>query len=89
MGGPLGGFHMRLAAATFLAFGLAIVGTCGALAQSQPNFGPNAPSQGDSFGKPPSGAMPPMSGAKAYAYRSHSYNALQPRHRHHHVRHHR
>jgi hypothetical protein len=49
-----------------------------AAAQSQPNFGPNAPATGDSFGKPPSGAQPPMSGTKAYAYRGGWYH-----HRHH------
>jgi hypothetical protein len=29
------------------------------LAQSLPNYGPNAPATGDSFGKPPSGTRPP------------------------------
>jgi hypothetical protein len=38
------------------------------LAQSLPNYGPNAPANGDSFGKPPSGTYPPRSGARAYAY---------------------
>ena len=28
-------------------------------AQSMPNYGPNAPATGDSFGKPPSGTRPP------------------------------
>ena len=28
-------------------------------AQSMPNYGPNAPSTGDSFGKPPSGTRSP------------------------------
>jgi hypothetical protein len=27
--------------------------------QSMPNYGPNAPATGDSFGKPPSGTRPP------------------------------
>jgi len=76
---------MRLAVTAVLALSLGIIGTSGALAQSQPNFGPNAPSRGDSYGKPPSGTLPPMSGARAYAYRSHSYNFFHPRpHRHHH-----
>lgn len=71
-----------------LALGLALAATP-ALAQSQPNFGPNAPSGGDSFGKPPSGRTHPMSGARAYAYRAHSYHALHwRRHHHHHYRHH-
>lgn len=30
-----------------------------ALAQSMPNYGPNAPATGDSLGKPPSGTRPP------------------------------
>jgi hypothetical protein len=30
-----------------------------AFAQSMPNYGPNAPATGDSFGKPPSGTRPP------------------------------
>ncbi len=75
---------MRVATA-LLAFSLAVIGTSAALAQSQPNFGPNAPSVGDSYGKPFSGSRPPMSGARAYAYRSHSYQMFHWRHhRHHH-----
>ena len=38
------------------------------LAQSLPNYGPNAPATGDSFGQPPSGTYPPRSGYRAYAY---------------------
>jgi hypothetical protein len=41
------------------------------LAQSLPNYGPNAPATGDSFGKPPSGTYPPRSGYRAYAYQRH------------------
>jgi hypothetical protein len=41
------------------------------LAQSLPNYGPNAPSRGDSFGQPPSGTHAPRSGYRAYAYRVH------------------
>ena len=69
-----------------LAVGLTLA-AAPAFAQSQPNFGPNAPSQGDSFGKPPSGRLHPMSGARAYAYQAHSYHALRW-HRHHYYRHH-
>jgi hypothetical protein len=50
------------------------------LAQSQPNFGPNAPATGDSFGKPPSGAQPPLSGRAAYRARAHhARRHVQPR----------
>jgi len=42
--------------------------TTAAFAQSLPNYGPNAPANGDSFGKPYSGAKPLRSGADAYAY---------------------
>lgn len=47
------------------------------LAQSMPNYGPNAPSTGDSFGKPPSGTNPPgvtRSGRNAYAYHRRAYH---------------
>jgi hypothetical protein len=80
---------MRTVKALALSAALVIAGASVALAQSQPNFGPNAPSRGDSYGKPPSGTLHPMSGAKAYAYRSHSYNMFHFRrhHRHHHHHH--
>jgi len=41
-------------------------------AQSLPNYGPNAPAQGDSYGKPYSGARPLQTNAyrRAYAYRA-------------------
>ncbi len=55
----------------FSALALLLGATTITLAQSMPNFGPNAPATGDSFGKPYSGAQPPPSGARAYAYRSH------------------
>lgn len=45
--------------------------TAVSLAQSQPNYGPNAPANGDSFGKPPSGAQPPLRGRTAYKARAH------------------
>jgi hypothetical protein len=74
---------------TLLALSVAatLLGATPAFAQSQPNFGPNAPSRGDSYGKPPSGTYPPMSGAQAYAYRSHSSHWRW--HRHHHRYHYR
>jgi hypothetical protein len=43
--------------------------TTASFAQSLPNYGPNAPPRGDSFGQPYSGAQPLRSGAHAYAYR--------------------
>jgi len=43
-------------------------------AQSLPNYGPNAPPRGDSFGQPPSGTYPPGSGYRAYAYRVHHWH---------------
>ncbi len=54
------------------AFAVLLSVTTVSLGQSSPNYGPNAPSTGDSFGKPPSGVNPPgvtRSGRKAYAYR--------------------
>ena len=57
---------------TILAAGVVLLAaTTVSFAQSQPNFGPNAPSTGDSFGKPPSGAQPPLSGSAAYNARAH------------------
>ncbi|HKA77788.1 MAG TPA: hypothetical protein VKD19_11835 [Pseudolabrys sp.] len=47
------------------------------LAQSMPNYGPNAPATGDSFGKPPSGTRPPgvtRHGYRAYAYQRRHYH---------------
>ena len=47
------------------------------LAQSMPNYGPNAPATGDSFGKPPSGTNPPgvtRSGRNAYAYQRRAHH---------------
>lgn len=76
---------------TLLVFSLtaALLGASSAFAQSQPNFGPNAPSRGDTYGKPMSGAHPPPSGARAYAYRSHSWHWRWHRHHRYHHRHHR
>jgi hypothetical protein len=47
--------------------------TAASLAQSLPNYGPNAPATGDSFGKPYSGVKPLRSGARAYAYQRRSH----------------
>jgi len=54
--------------ALLLAFAVFFGGATVSLAQSLPNYGPNAPATGDSFGKPYSGAKPLGSGARAYAY---------------------
>jgi hypothetical protein len=62
----------------------AVLGATAAFAQSQPNFGPNAPSRGDSFGQPPTGTHPPLSGARAYAYRVHNSGYWHRYRRHHH-----
>ena len=49
-------------------------------AQSLPNYGPNAPTRGDSYGKPYSGAQPLRSGAHAYAWRrAHRHVHKHPR----------
>ena len=50
------------------AFTMLLGATTVSLAQSMPNYGPNAPATGDSFGQPPSGTHPPRSGYRAYAY---------------------
>jgi len=67
-----------------LGFAVLFAGATASLAQSLPNYGPNAPATGDSFGKPYSGAKPLRSGARAYAYqrRWHHYH-----HRYWHPRH--
>jgi hypothetical protein len=41
------------------AFAVLVAATTTGFAQSLPNYGPNAPSTGDSLGKPPSGTRPP------------------------------
>jgi hypothetical protein len=43
----------------FSALAVFIAATTMSFAQSLPNYGPNAPSTGDSLGKPPSGTRPP------------------------------
>ena len=47
-----------------------------ASAQSLTNFGPNAPSYGDSYGKPVAGTYPPLQkrGYGAYAYQPRFYH---------------
>ena len=49
-------------------------------AQSLPNYGPNAPAQGDSYGKPYSGARPLHTNAyrRAYAYQRRAH--IRPHH---------
>jgi hypothetical protein len=41
------------------ALAVLVAATTVSFAQSMPNYGPNAPPTGDSFGKPPSGTRPP------------------------------
>jgi hypothetical protein len=50
------------------AFALLLGATTASFAQSMPNYGPNAPATGDSYGQPPSGTHAPRSGYRAYAY---------------------
>jgi hypothetical protein len=50
------------------------------LAQSLPNYGPNAPALGDSFGQPPTGTYPPRSGYRAYAYQHRHWHHRHWRH---------
>jgi hypothetical protein len=67
-----------------VALSLILSATTILLAQSLPNYGPNAPATGDSFGKPPSGVNPPgvtRSGRNAYAYQQRPYRHPHP-HRH-------
>jgi hypothetical protein len=75
---------MRRPTLLILAVAAALLGASSAFAQSLPNFGPNAPTGRDTYGKPPSGTHPPPSGARAYAYRSHSWHWGYRHHRHHH-----
>jgi hypothetical protein len=59
-----------------------------ASAQSLPNYGPNAPGNGDSYGKPYSGAQPLRTGPrykKSRGYRSYAYQGRwHARHSHRH-----
>lgn len=69
----------------FLGACLLFAATSLAAAQSLPNYGPNAPATGDSFGKPYSGArpLPQRGGYRSYAYmRGHHHHAWRW-HRHH------
>jgi hypothetical protein len=67
---------------TLFAVLLVLCATTVSYAQSMPNYGPNPPSQTDSFGQVPSGAKPP--GVPRYGHRSYAYVP----HRHHYYRHH-
>jgi hypothetical protein len=64
---------MRRSTLLVLSVTAALLGASSAFAQSLPNYGPNAPTGRDTFGKPPSGTYPPPSGAQAYAWRSHRH----------------
>jgi hypothetical protein len=55
-----------------LASAVILSATTVSFAQSLPNFGPNAPPYGDSYGKPVSGTYPPV-GFGGYAYQPHRY----------------
>ena len=72
--------------AVVLTFAMLLSATTISFAQSLTNFGPNAPSRGDSYGKPVSGTHPPLQkrGYRAYAYRPYGHS-----HYRHHYRHHR
>ena len=50
---------------------LLVSATTFASAQSLPNYGPNAPANGDSFGKPYSGAQPLREKGSRYSYQHH------------------
>ena len=65
-----------------LASAMLLSATSFSFAQSLTNFGPNAPSYGDSYGKPVAGTYPPL---QKRAYRSYAYQPYwHHRHRHHH-----
>ncbi len=64
----------------FAAVALLCAVTTASFAQSLPNYGPNAPGNGDSFGKPYSGAQPLASGRHAYAYSRHWHRRHWRRH---------
>ena len=55
-----------------------------AFAQSMPNYGPNAPANADSFGKPPSGTRPP--GVTRSQYSNYPKRVHRHYHRNHYVR---
>jgi hypothetical protein len=60
---------------------LTLCATATSFAQSQPNFGPNPPPYGDSFGQPPTGTHHPLQ-KRAYRLYAHSpyWHHRQPRH---------
>jgi len=60
--------------AFLLASAVLLGATTISLAQSLPNYGPNAPARGDSFGKPYSGVKPLRNGSRAYAYQRRSHH---------------
>ncbi|HET7803415.1 MAG TPA: hypothetical protein VFL53_04175 [Pseudolabrys sp.] len=66
---------------TLLAASAILLGaTTVSFAQSLPNYGPNAPATGDSFGKPPSGTRSPgvtRSQRSNYPKRAHRYKHRQ------------
>lgn len=53
---------------TIAALALLIGATTMAMAQSQPNFGPNGPSRSNCFGEPYSGAMASRCGSHHYGH---------------------
>ncbi|HKS84310.1 MAG TPA: hypothetical protein VJR71_02420 [Pseudolabrys sp.] len=69
---------MRHCTKSFLmAAAVVLAATSVSLAQSLPNYGPNAPANADSFGQPPSGTKPPgvpRYGHRAYAYRPYAHH---------------
>jgi len=71
--------------ALILAVAVVLWGSTVSFAQSLPNYGPNAPPNADSFGQPPSGAMPP--GVPRYGYRAYPYHRYAYHHRYWHHRH--
>jgi len=60
-------------------FGLAVLVSVSSVSmgQSMPNYGPNPPSNTDSFGQVPSGAKPP--GVSRYGHRAYAYVPNQHR----------
>ena len=62
-----------------LASAVILTATTASFAQSLPNFGPNTPGYGDSYGKPVSGAYPPI-GYGGYAYAPRPYSRAHYRH---------
>jgi hypothetical protein len=64
-----------------LASAVILTATTASFAQSLPNFGPNTPGYGDSYGKPVSGTHPPI-GYGGYAYAPRPY--WRGHYRHHH-----